>query len=91
MHEIRDGKHGVFDVGAHESTTVGEFVLLFGVVKSNVIITGDAGDEDFVSLRVDGENHVDVTEQFASVDATDEDIEGVFGEIKRFSEAGGLI
>ena len=89
LHKIGDGKHSVFDVGAHKSAAVGEFVFLFGVMEGDVVVAGDASDENLVGFGVDAENHVDIAELIASVDTTDENIKRILSEVEGFLRFGG--
>lgn len=89
LHKIGDGKHGVFDVGAHKSAAVGEFVFLFGVMEGDVVVAGDASDENLVGFWVDREDHVDIAELAAGVDTADEKIKGVLGEVLGILRFGG--
>ena len=66
-----------------------ELILLFGVVKRDVVIARNTSDEDFVSSGIDGENHVDVAELIAGIDATNEDVERVLGEVEGFLRLEG--
>lgn len=84
FHKVGDGKHGIFDVGAHKSAAVGEFVFLFGVMEGDVVVAGDAGDENLAGFWVNAEDHVGVTELIAGIDATNEDVERVLGKVEGF-------
>lgn len=50
-------------------------------MKGDVAVAGDTGDENLAGFWVDREDHVDIAELVAGVDAADEEVEGVFGEV----------
>ena len=68
---------------------MGEFVFLFGIMKGDVVVAGDAGDENLAGFWVDREDHVDIAELIAGIDATNEDVERVLGEVEGFLRLEG--
>lgn len=89
FHKIGDGEHGVFDVGTHKSTAMSELVFLLGIVERDVVVAGDAGDENLAGFGVDAEDHVDIAELIAGINTTDKNIEGILGEVEGFLRLKG--